>query len=158
VETLRQWTTDQLTAQRDLAAAMQAENHRFLAERSERFEQALRAERDQRQAALVAAERAAQLLESQAAAWRAAANEWRGAMQDRDAKLVNRETWETANRDLARQIEDLRDRLTRAEAGRRAVDEASTTRRAEGGQWLLAATVVIAIIAVVVSVVLARGR
>lgn len=124
-------------AARDLITTLSTERARFLEERSERIDDRFIAERRAIDAALLAsqrdtdarfsalekqllasiasAERAASILEQQAKEWRSSANEWRGAMQDRDQRLVPRDTYETGHTALEKLVDDLKDRLTRAE-------------------------------------------
>jgi hypothetical protein len=164
VATLRQWVIDQLATQRDLISVLSVERARFLDERSERIDDRFTAERraveaalaaTQREAdakfialekqllaALASAERAANILETQSKEWRSSANEWRGAMQDRDRLLVPRDTFDTALAARDKQLSDLNDRLTRAEGAKKGAGD--LVGWIFGAVGLLAAIVVVA--------------
>lgn len=59
-------------------------------ERDRRYAELRAADRDAIQAALAAAKEAVALAEQNAERWRASANEWRGAMSDRERDFVRR--------------------------------------------------------------------
>ena len=59
---------------------------------------ALASEREMRSAVLTAQEKAVKLAEDNAALWRASANEWRGAMNDREGNFASRAEIEALKR------------------------------------------------------------
>jgi hypothetical protein len=178
VSTLRQWVIDQLAAQRDLIATLSAERARFLEERSDRIDDRFAADRRALDAALLAVqretdarfialekrlldalaagERAAGILEKQAAEWRASANEWRGAMQDRDQRLVPRDTYETGHAALEKQVDELTTRVTRAEERTAGGQAKVGDQRAALAAWVGAAVLVLAVVVFVANIVTSR--
>jgi hypothetical protein len=79
-----EWSVDNLRQHFD---ALRAEEER-------RYEQRFLAQERAVAAALANAEKTADRLEDQAAAWRANANEWRAAMTDREQRFVTREAFD----------------------------------------------------------------
>jgi len=178
VPTLRQWVIDQFAAQRDLISTLSAERARFLEERSDRIDDRFLAERRAVEAALVAvqretdakfialekqllaalasAERAANILETQSKEWRSSANEWRGAMQDRDLRLVPRDTYETGHAALEKQVDELTIRVTRAEERTAGGQAKVGDQRATIAAWVGASTLILAVIVVVANFLASR--
>jgi hypothetical protein len=115
------WTTDTVLAhmisllqetEKRLAAAdtaaEKANQQRFDAQQ-QGVKDALTAQKEAVAAALVAAEKAVLVAETNAEKWRLAANEWRGAMNDRERTLMPRSEAEaSAKSDRARVEEGLR--------------------------------------------------
>lgn len=169
---LKAWVQAKLDANAHLIEVLSGERARFLEERSTRIDERFGAERLQTDAsvtglekqlvasiagqdralgaALAAQERAASILETQSQEWRTAANEWRGAMTDRDRLLVSRDTYDTAMTAQSKQLSDLTNRLTLAEG--KAQGAASST-----GLLLAVAGVIATVVGGVVAVLALNG-
>jgi mevalonate kinase len=85
-------------------------------EKEKAVEAALEAQAKAVAAALEAADKAVTKAEQNAEKWRENANEWRGAMSDRDRELPSRREVETLIRGLVDKFETLAARLVVAEA------------------------------------------
>lgn len=121
------WTTDTLRVHllalieatrvaleaKDEAADIRNEQ-RFIAQQNA-IKDALIAQKEAVAAALVAAEKAVLVAETNAEKWRAAANEWRGAMNDRERNLMPRMEAEKADRSNTEKIDALAARMDRTE-------------------------------------------
>lgn len=102
---------------------------------------ALAAQKEAVAAALASSDKAVEKSEKQADNWRASANEWRGAMQDREVKFVQRETYDA-----------LLERVTKIEKQQiGAARETTGERRGISSSWsLLIQVVTIALAATMV--------
>jgi hypothetical protein len=87
----------------------------LLAERDHRYEQRFVQAEVAREAALAAVKTANAKAEEDAKLWRASANEWRGAMGDRERSFVSRTEAASENRRMAEKIDELTARITRTE-------------------------------------------
>jgi hypothetical protein len=76
----------------------------MFAEKEKALQAALLAQEKAVAAALAAADKAVEKAESNAEKWRANANEWRGAMSDRDRELPSRREVESSNAGLSTRI------------------------------------------------------
>jgi hypothetical protein len=117
---------DQLATRDAHLAAMANERRSLLEERAARLDGRIDSTADrcteglaglerQISVAMDGQQRAAAITEVQQAEWRKSANEWRGAMSDRDRLLVPRDTYDTMTVNQAAQLADLQARLTLAE-------------------------------------------
>jgi hypothetical protein len=77
------------------AAELREADLRFMDERDRRYTELAEERARALEAALAAAEKANELAQANAEKWRENANEWRGAMQDRDRELPSRREVET---------------------------------------------------------------
>lgn len=97
----------------DVAAELRNEQ-RFTAQQ-QAIKDALISQKEAVAAALVAAEKAVLVAENNAEKWRAAANEWRGAMNDRERNLMPRAEAEQSAKANAEKIDAQASRLDKAE-------------------------------------------
>ena len=121
------WTTDTLKeyfdarlleTEKRLQSADQAADvrneQRFTAQQ-QAIKDALTSQKEAVAAALVAAEKAVLVAETNAEKWRAASNEWRGAMNDRERNLMPRTETEKGMQALADKLDSLATRMDRNE-------------------------------------------
>jgi hypothetical protein len=129
----------------------------MFAEKEKALQAALLAQEKAVAAALESSDKAITKAEANAEKWRENANEWRGAMDDRDKNLPSRREVETAMSALATRLKLLEDAGLRMAGQETAVAE--TTRRQEitTGQAIALAAVVVAFLGVVAVVVIAFG-
>src|SRR6185436_1476993 len=80
-------------------------------ERDTRYTQLADAKEKAISAALAAAEKAVQVAEVNSEKWRANANEWRLAMDDREALFVKKETFEGMLAGFTKDIRELKERM-----------------------------------------------
>lgn len=97
----------------DTAAELRNEQ-RFVAQQ-QAIKDALISQKEAVAAALVAAEKAVMVAETNAEKWRAAANEWRGAMNDRERNLMPRIEAENSIKGNAEKIDALASRIDKSE-------------------------------------------
>jgi len=96
----------------DLITAITIETLKAIVdERDLRYTQLAEAKEKAIGAALAAAEKAVQVAEVNSEKWRANANEWRLAMDDREALFVKKETFEGMLAGLTKDIRELKERM-----------------------------------------------
>ena len=96
----------------DLITAITIETLKAIVdERDLRYTQLADAKEKAISAALAAAEKAVQVAEVNSEKWRANANEWRLAMDDREALFVKKETFNSFHDGLTKDIRELKERL-----------------------------------------------
>ena len=86
----------------------------MFAEREKAVEAALAAQEKEVKAALAASDKAIDKAEANAEKWRENANEWRGAMSDRDRELPSRREVETAMKGIGDRTSVLERQVARA--------------------------------------------
>ncbi len=99
------WTIDSLKEHYD---------QRFT-DQEQAVKNALTAQKEAVAAALAASEKAVAVAESNAEKWRASANEWRGAMNDRERSLMPRSEAESMFKGNAEKVDALQARMDRNE-------------------------------------------
>ena len=96
----------------DLMTAVTIETLKAIVdERDLRYTQLAEAKEKAIAAALAAAEKAVQVAEVNSEKWRANANEWRLAMDDREALFVKKETFEGMLMGFTKDIRELKERM-----------------------------------------------
>lgn len=119
VDTLKEYAdrridqSERLLTEADSASELRNEQ-RFTAQQ-QAIKDALISQKEAVASALVAAEKAVLVAENNAEKWRAAANEWRGAMNDRERNLMPRSEAEQSTKSNAEKIDALAARLDKAE-------------------------------------------
>ena len=119
VDTLKDYLTTLIAeAEKRLAsqdAASELRNEQRFTAQQQAIKDALISQKEAVAAALVAAEKAVLVAETNAEKWRASANEWRGAMNDRERNLMPRIEAEKADASNAEKIDALGARIDKAE-------------------------------------------
>lgn len=140
----------------DVAADVRNEQ-RFIAQQ-QAIKDALTSQKEAVAAALVAAEKAVLVAETNAEKWRAAANEWRGAMNDRERNLMTRVEADARLNSLSEKQDTM---VARMDVGDKVNAEAlkmltlSVEKAAGRREGLMIVFAIIAAIATVISVVMA---
>jgi hypothetical protein len=108
-------------------------------EREKAVEKALQAQEKAVNAALEASDKAITKAEANAEKWRENANEWRGAMSDRDRELPSRREVEAATKSLEEKYRSLMDRIVLVEASQTRIGgrEEGTTKKADADTRLM---------------------
>lgn len=120
----------------------------LLRELDVRMEQRFKAQEGAVAAALAAAKEAVTVAEANARDWRQGANEWRGAMTDRERDLFSRREGEA----LDRQLRDVTDRLNRGEGTVTGGQEASANAARSLGLQIASAAVFVSLVGVLIAV------
>jgi len=105
--------TEKRLHEADIAADLR-NDQRFVAQQ-QAIQDALTAQKEATAAALAASEKAVAVAEVNAEKWRASANEWRGAMNDRERSLMPRPEAEAMYKSNAERIDALQSRMDRNE-------------------------------------------
>ena len=133
--------TDQVTLRAYIRDLMDERDRRY----GERFDaQALAVA-----AALTAAKEAVQVGETNAQRWRESANEWRGAMSDRESSFLSRLEYNAEHKALENKVNSLQARVDKSEGQSRGLSKVGAT--AVGTASILAA------IAIVITLILVHG-
>jgi hypothetical protein len=94
-----------------VVAALQAEVtgiNRLMVEMDKRYDQQFAAQEKAVGAALAAAEKAVLVAEQNSEKWRSNANEWRGAMDDREEKFVLKEQLNPTMHSMQKEVDELK--------------------------------------------------
>jgi hypothetical protein len=127
----------------------------MFAEKEKALQAALASQEKAVQAALSAADKATSKAEQNAEKWRENANEWRGAMSDRDRELPSRREVEVNFAGLVERVSRLEARSERDAGTQTAVKDTRAQQSITIGQAIAAIGVAVAVLAIVAVVAIA---